>query len=116
MRFVLLVHGRESERLAKPPAWAEEVSAFLAQFEDELAVGSEYDWVEVLAPETQAVVVGPGGETRNEHYNAEAKPLHRMWAVRVDSKDRALELASKLAGELDTWVEVRECFATAQRP
>lgn len=116
MRFVLLVHGRESERLAKPPEWAEEVSAFLAQFEDELIVGSEHDWSEVLGPEAQAVVVGPGGERRNEHYNADGKPLHRMWAVRVENKDRALALAAQLAGELDTWVEVRECFTSAQRP
>lgn len=115
MRYLLLVYSRESERLAKSPEWSEEVMAFFTEFENGLVMNGEFDWGEVLGPEDQAVVVGPGAERRHEHYNAEGKPLHRIWAVKA-TKERALELAARIAGELDTWVEVRECFVSAQRP
>lgn len=64
MRYLLSWHIREDELRQRSPAWREEIVAFLAQFEDELFVNSELDWVEVLDPESQAIVVGPGEEAR----------------------------------------------------
>lgn len=116
MRYLLSWHIRETEMHGRSPAWREEVVAFLARFEDELFAQSELDWVEVLDPESQAIVVGPGGETRSGFYNEGGKPSARVWAVRVESRDRAVEIAATFAGQLDTWIEVRESLPGAQRP
>ncbi|GAB2548647.1 hypothetical protein [Leucobacter ruminantium] len=116
MRYMLLAHGLESALIERGPVWVEEVVSFLARFEDELAGNSELEWTEALDGDEHAVVVGPGGETREGWYNREGEPLRRLWVVRVPDRDRARELAGLLAGELDTWVEVRECLPTAQRP
>lgn len=116
MRHLLLWHIRETEMHQRSPAWREAIVAFLAQFEDELSVNSELDWVEVLDPESQAVVVGPGAEIRSGFYNEAGKPSARIWAIRVASRERAVEIAAKFAGQLDTWIEVRESLPGAQRP
>lgn len=116
MRYLLSWHIHESELLERSPVWREEVVAFLAEFEDALFATSELDWVEVLGPESQAVVVGPGAAVRDGFYNKGGKPSARVWVVRVVDKERAVALAAKLAGELDTWIEVRECMPGAQRP
>ena len=116
MRYFLSWHIREAELHDRSPAWREEVVAFLARYEDELFVSSELDWVEVLDPETQAVVVGPGAEVRSGFYNAGGKPSARIWTIRVASRERAIEIAAKFAGQLDTWIEVRKCLPSAQRP
>lgn len=116
MRYILSWHIREAEQQARTPAWREETAAFLAQFEDELFVNSELDWVEVLGPESQAIVVGPGQEIREGFYNAGGKPSARVWAIRVTDRARAVEIAAKFAGQLDTWIEVRESLPGAQRP
>ncbi|GAA4107566.1 hypothetical protein [Enteractinococcus coprophilus] len=116
MRYILSWHIRESELRDRSPAWREEVVAFLARFEDELFERSELDWVEVLDPESHAVIVGPGAEVRHGFYNEGGKPSARVWGIRVAHRDRALEVAATLAGQLDTWIEVRECLPGAQRP
>lgn len=116
MRYMLSWHIREAEQQARSPAWREETAAFLAQFEDELFVNSELDWVEVLGPESQAIVVGPGQEIRPGFYNQGGKPSVRVWAIRVADQQRAVEIAAKFAGQLDTWIEVRESLPGAQRP
>ncbi|WP_024356196.1 hypothetical protein [Leucobacter chironomi] len=116
MRFMLLLHRRESELLQRTPEWIEEVVGFLARFEDELLTRSELEWTETLDSDTRAAVIGPGGEHRDGWYNEAGKPLRRLWVVRVADRARAEELAAQLAGELDTWVEVRECLPGAQRP
>ncbi|MGO1544105.1 MAG: hypothetical protein ACTHXA_07160 [Gulosibacter sp.] len=116
MRYLLSWHIREVELQDRSPEWRDEATAFLAEFENELFMASELDWVEVLGSESQAIVVGPGAEIRDGFYNQEGKPSARIWVVRVDSKERAVELAARLAGELDTWIEVRECLPGAQRP
>ena len=116
MRFMLLLHRRESELLQRAPEWIEEVVEFLARFEDELLSRSELEWTETLDSDARAEVVGPGGERRDGWYNEAGKPLRRLWVVRVPDRARAHELAGQLAGELDTWVEVRECMPGAQRP
>lgn len=116
MRYLLSWHIREAELRQRSPAWREEIIAFLAQFEDQLFVSAELDWVEVLDPESQAIVVGPGAEIRPGFYNAGGKPSSRVWAVRVANRQRAVELAAQLAGQVDTWIEVRECLEGAQRP
>ena len=116
MRYMLLAHGLEAALVERGPAWVEEVVAFLARFEDELSSNSELEWTEALDDEEHAEVVGPGGEVRPGWYNEGGKPLRRLWAVRVPDRDRARELAGQLAGELDTWVEIRACLPTAQRP
>ena len=116
MRYHLLWHIREEELAARSPEWHEEVAAFLVTYSGELASTSELDWRETYAPESRSHVVGPGGETREGHYNEDAKPVHRVWAVRVSGVERALEIAGRLAGELDTWVEVREVLEAAHRP
>ena len=62
-----MLSGRERTQLSssrfRSPAWRDE-AAFLARFEDEPFVDSELDWVEVLDPESHAIVVGLGGEVR----------------------------------------------------
>lgn len=116
MRYFLSWHTRQAEQQERSPAWREETAAFLARFEDELYASSELDWVEVLNPESQAIVVGPGKEVRSGFYNEGGKPSARIWVVRVTDRDRAVEIAAKLAGQLDTWIEVRECLPGAQRP
>lgn len=116
MRYLLSWHIREAEMHDRSPAWREEVVAFLARFEDELFANSELDWVEVLDPESQAIVVGPGGEVRDGFYNEGGKPSARVWAIRVASRERVVEIAAKFAGQLDTWIEVRESLPGAQRP
>src|SRR5690625_7661714 len=116
MRYLLSWHIRESELRGRSPAWREEVVAFLAKFEDELFTSSELDWVEVLDPESRAIVVGPGAEVRQGFYNEGGKPSARSWGSRVASRDRAVEIAAILAGQLDTWIEVRECLPGTQRP
>ncbi|GAA2027532.1 hypothetical protein GCM10009720_04070 [Yaniella flava] len=116
MRYLLSWHIREDEMRQRSPAWREEIMAFLAQFEDELFVHSELDWVEVLDPESHAIVVGPDAEIRNGFYNESGKPSARVWAIRVENRERAVEIAAKFAGQLDTWIEVRESLPGAQRP
>ncbi|WP_233615154.1 hypothetical protein [Leucobacter chromiisoli] len=116
MRYMLLLHGRESEVWGRTPEWVEEATAFLARFDDELASRSELEWTEVLDSDAHASLVGPGQETRPGWFNAQGDPLARLWVVRVADAARAAELASQIAGELDTWVEVRECLPSAQRP
>lgn len=116
MRYMLLLHGTEAEFRGRPPEWIEEVLAFLARFEDELAGRSELEWSETLEVPEHAETVGPGGEAQPGWFNAEASPLRRLWVIRVADHARARELAGLLAGELDAWVEVRECMPTAQRP
>ncbi len=116
MRYMLLAHGTNAAFIARGPAWVEEVVGFLARFEDDLAATSELEWTEVLDDDELAEVVGPGGESRAGWYNEAGKPLRRVWAVKVDTHARARELAGLLAGELDTWVEVRRCLPGAQRP
>jgi len=116
MRYLLSWHIREAELHDRPSAWREEVVAFLARFEDELFVSSELDWVEVLDPESQAIVVGPGGDVRAGYYNEGGKPSARVWAIRVETRERAREVAATFAGQLDTWIEVRESMPGAQRP
>lgn len=74
MRYMLLLHGREEEVHAAPPERVEEITAFLARFEDELMSGSELDWTEVLASEVNALVVGPDGAARETWLNAEGLP------------------------------------------
>ena len=116
MRYVLSWHIRETELHDRSPAWREEAVAFLARFEDELFVASELDWVEVLDPELQAIVVGSGAEIRSGFYNQGGKPSAKIWGIRVASRERAIAIAATLAGQLDTWIEVRECLPGAQRP
>ena len=116
MRFILSWHIHETELRERSPAWREEAAAFLARFEDELFFNSEVDWVEVLDPESHAIVVGPGGEIRKGFYNEGGKPSARVWAIRVASRERAVEIAANFAGQLDTWIEVRESLPGAQRP
>lgn len=116
MRYLLLLHASESELRERPPAWREEVVAFLGRFEDELLAHSELEWSEALDTDVNAYVVGPGGDARQGWFNDGATPLRRIWAVRVPTEERVREIAGLLAGELDTWVEVRECLPGAQRP
>lgn len=116
MRYMLLLHFSESDLDERTPEWVEEAVGFLSRFEDELAVRSELEWAEVLASEAHAELVGPGGERRLGRFNAEGAPLGRLWVVRVDDEARVRELAGLLAGELDAWIEVRECLPGSQRP
>lgn len=116
LRYMLLLHWKEADLHARSPEWAEEAVAFLARFDDELATNSELEWTEVLASEVNAIHVGPGEVSRPGWYNSSGKPLSRVWVVRVESSERVVELAGQLAGELDTWIEVRECLPSAQRP
>lgn len=116
MRYMLLLHIREREIQTRAPEWVEEVVSFLAQFDDELASQSELEWTETLGDEKLAEVVGPGEERRPGWFNDAGSPIGRLWVVRVESPDRVRELAAWLAGELDTWIEVRECLPSAQRP
>ncbi|MBL3688147.1 hypothetical protein D3248_14465 [Leucobacter zeae] len=116
MRFMLMLHGTDAEYRSKPPEWVEEVVGFLTSFEDGLATRSELEWTEVLGPDARAEVVGPGGATREGWYDEQGEPLRRIWVIRVPDRERAVELAELLAGELDAWVEVRECLPGAQRP
>ncbi|RGE20774.1 YciI family protein [Leucobacter sp. wl10] len=115
MRYMLLLHGREAEFQRRTPDRREAAVAFLARFEDELAVGSELEWTEVLDDEEHAVLVGPGG-TGEGWFNSEGSPLQRAWVVRVQDRERALELAARLARGVDSPVEVRKCLPGAQRP
>ncbi|XPP27238.1 MAG: hypothetical protein ACNYNX_03380 [Leucobacter sp.] len=116
MRYMLLLHGREEEVHAAPPERVEEITAFLARFEDELMSGSELDWTEVLASEVNALVVGPDGAARETWLNAEGLPLERVWVVRVADPDRAGAIAASLAAGVGAPVELRECLPSAQRP
>lgn len=116
MRYLLLWHTDENELRERSPEWHEEIAAFLTRFEDELASTSELEWTEVLAPEAQAVMVGPGPVARDRDPAVEGKPLGRVWAVRAETRDRVVELASELAGELDAWIEVRAALPGSQRP
>ncbi|WP_449278503.1 hypothetical protein [Leucobacter sp. GX24907] len=116
MRYMLLLHTREAEMRQRTPEWIEEAASYLARFEDRLASNSELEWTEVLGDEDAAVVIGPGAETRPGWYNENGRALSRVWAVRVESVERVTELAGELAGELDTWIEVRECMPSSQRP
>lgn len=116
MRYVLIWHVHDEEFRGRSPEWHEEVVEFLAGFEDRLASRSELEWSEVLDDEAQAFVVGPDLAVSEGHYNMAGKPAARLWAVRVADRARAVELATELAGELDTWIEVRECRDGFQRP
>lgn len=119
MRYLLFWHARDEEFKERDPKWHEELAAFLSVFENQLAQSSELEWVEALAPEHHAFLVGPGGrssETRKGCFNIEGSPLTRVWAVRVTERGRALEIANELADGLGTWVEVRECLEASQRP
>ena len=116
MRYMLMVHRLDADALERSTEWIEETVGFLARFEDRLATTSELEWSEVLGSDAHAELIGPDGAASPGWFNTSGKPLRRMWAVRVSSHERAIELAEELAGELDTWVEVRECMPTSQRP
>ena len=94
-----MLSGRERTQLSssrfRSPAWRDE-AAFLARFEDEPFVDSELDWVEVLDPESHAIVVGLGGEIRKRFYNEGGKPSARVWAIRVANCERTVELHALL--------------------
>lgn len=116
MRYLLFWHVHDAELRSRTPEWQEEITGFLSVFENELAERSELEWVEVLAPDTQAVVIGPDLVQSSGPYNVNGKPVARIWSVRVPSVQRVTEIAERLAGELDTWIEVRECLEGSQRP
>lgn len=119
MRYLLFWHARDEELKEREPMWHETLTAFLAVFEDQLSQTSELEWVEALAPEHHAFLVGPGGkssETRKGCFNVDGSPLTRVWAVRVAERSRALQIANELANGLGAWVEVRECLDVSQRP
>ena len=116
MRYMLILHGTEAALLERAPEWREEAVEFMARFNDELAVSSELEYTELVDDEAHAVCVGPGGDVTEGWYNKGARPLQRIWVVRVAGEERARELAGRIAGELDTWVEVRRCLAGAHRP
>lgn len=116
MRYMLLLHGVETEFRDRTPEQAEEVIGFLSRFEDELASRSELEWTEVLDDSRHADLVDPEGGARPGWFNADGAPLERLWVVRVADQSRAQDLAGLLAAELGTPVEVRECMPTAQRP
>lgn len=116
MQYLLTWHIREEDLIEQTPERRERIIAALAVFENELDLSSELAWVGVLAPESQAVVVSPNGSVRDGIYNSGGTPTSRVWQVRVESEERALTLAARLADALDAGIEVRECLPGAQRP
>lgn len=113
MRYLLLVQGAAPEENAARDAGRIEADiAFAAKFDDELLAASELEWSEVLGGADRSRVVGPDGEA----WAGGVTGVSRLWAVRVGTVDRAYDLAARVASELGVNVEVRECFAGAQRP
>lgn len=115
MRYLLLVQGFLPDEGVEPErdaARIEAAVAFASKFEDELLKASELEWSEVLGPTERSRVVGPDGEA----WAGGVTGVSRVWAVRVGTTDRALDLAARIASALGVNVEVRECLVGAQRP
>lgn len=116
MRFLLLHHESEAELAARPAEAVESALAFMLRFEDELASRSELEWSEVLGSDERAEFVTPGGQVELGQAPGGAPLLRRVWAVRVDSEERARYLAGELADGIAARIELRECLPGAQRP
>lgn len=112
MRYLLLTSEHTS--LTGDADQIEKVVAFCRQLEDELALSSELEWYEVLAPPPLTHIVGPDGPASDTPPGDWA--ITRVWAVRVANPVRVHELATRIARVLDARVEVRECLVGAQRP
>ena len=110
MRYLLLLHGPDARA---GEAGLEDELAFLARFEDELAMSAELEWGEVLAAPERAVVVTPDGA---DGATPTVPPIARILAMRVSGEDRARELAACLASGTGATIELRECLPGAQRP
>ncbi|SEC55964.1 hypothetical protein SAMN04489806_3216 [Paramicrobacterium humi] len=115
MRYLLLLHSRGPELRDHSPEWMEEATAFLARFDDELAMRSELEWSEVLAPASRGRIIGADGTETTAESDA-AAPVTRVWVVRVADAARALALGGELARRLGARVDVRECLPSAQMP
>lgn len=116
MRYMLLLHSREEDVHATAPERVEQVTSFLATFDDRLLQHSELDWTEVLGSELNAETVEPSGVVRDGWVNAAGLPIARIWVVRVADEGRARAIAAELAAGTGSTIEVRACMPSAQRP
>lgn len=117
MRYLLLLRGLDPNLRRRSLSWVEEVTSFLARFDDELASRSELEWSEVLAPVSQATIVGlSGSEHGADTIDDASETIARVWAVRVADRARAVEISRDLAEALGTRIEMRECMPSSQKP
>lgn len=107
MKFMLMVFGGESEVRAHGEGWAERVTAFMVELDDELAHRGELVYSEVLEDGDDAHLVDRHGGIHTGSL-AGRSPLLRFIVVKVTDESRALEIAARVAEVVGSAVEVRE--------
>ncbi|WP_168625641.1 YciI family protein [Cryobacterium sp. BB307] len=116
MKFMIMVFGDEADLREKSPGWIERVTAFMAQFDDEIAQTGELVYSEVLEFGSKATLVDRHGGLHAGTFSGTTKPLARFWVVTVPDETRALELAGRVAEAVESAVEVRQVMEGSQRP
>lgn len=107
MRYMISTVGDRDSIHERPAEWIERWVAFTLEFNDELAETGELLQAESLDEAQHAVVVAPGGETRPGPSSDPTTTLLDFWIVGVHERQRAIELAARIATALGGPVEVR---------
>lgn len=116
MKFMIMVFSDEEDLHTNPPEWTEQVTAFMAQLDDELAHSGELVYSEVLAFGSAASLIDRYGNTHHGTFSGATKPLTRFWVVTVTDEARAVEIAGSIAAVVGAAVEVRHVMKSSQRP
>ncbi|MHA6670249.1 YciI family protein [Homoserinimonas sp. A447] len=116
MKFMIMVFGDEKDLHSRPPEWAEDVTAFAAKLDNELAHTGELVYSEILEDGGGATVVDRRRRFHHGSITGRGFPLSRFWVVKVSSAERADEIAGSLAEVIGAAVEVRRVMEGSQRP
>ncbi len=107
MRYMISTSGDRAAIHARSAEWIEQWVAFTLEFNDELAETGELLQAESLDEAQHAVVVAPDGATTAGPATGPATGLLDFWIVGVRERQRALELAARIATAVGGPVEVR---------
>lgn len=108
MKFMIMMFGDEIDVQAKPPEWAETMSAFMVQLDSELAHEGELVYSEVLEFGSDAVLIDRHGRRHEGSLTGKGSYLYRYWVVTVPDEERAIAIAARIAEVVEAAVEVRE--------
>lgn len=107
MRYLISSFGDRDAVHRRSPEWVEGWMSFLLAFTDELVATGELVQAESLDEARHAVRVAPDGTTSPGTIPGLDASLLDFWIVAVDDRERAEQIAARLAAALGATVEVR---------
>lgn len=107
MRYLISSFGDRDAVHRRSPEWIERWMAFLLSFTDELVATGELVQAESLDEARHAVRVEPDGAVTPGIIPDLAGSLLDFWIIAVDDRERAEQIAGRLAAALGTPVELR---------